>query len=97
MKTVKRKISKACILKKISLDDIKTRHFPWMVAIVLIVFLTLGILLYWQKEITLGSLVLWVLQLVVIGLLFIFGVRIGQRDAFVDGFRNGRDGVEKKN
>jgi len=28
-------------------------------------------------------------------LIFVFGVRIAQRDAFVDGFRDGRDGVKK--
>jgi hypothetical protein len=28
-------------------------------------------------------------------LFFVFGVRIAQRDAFVDGFRDGRDGVKK--
>ncbi len=30
-------------------------------------------------------------------LTFILGIRVAQRDAFVDGFRDGRDGIKKKN
>ena len=81
--------------KKISINNLKTRHFPWMLAVVLVIFLTAGVLFYWQNAVSLEALVVWVLGLVVIGLVFIFGERVAQRDGFVNGFRNGRNGVKK--
>lgn len=78
------------VKKKLGLDNLKTHHFPRILAVVLLSFLTVGILFYWQNAITLESLVFWVFGLVVIGLVFILGIRVAQRDAFLDGFRNGR-------
>jgi len=33
--------------KKISINNLKTRHFPWLVSAFLVLFLTAGLLLYW--------------------------------------------------
>lgn len=81
--------------KRISLGNVKAYHFPWILIAVLIILLTSGILLYWLNAMTLTSLAVWILGLVVIGLLLVFGTGVAQRDAFINGFRNGRDGVKK--
>ena len=73
----------------------EVQHFPWILAAILIVWLTAGIFLYWQNAINLGSLALWILGMVIIGFLFVFGIRIAQKDGFVNGFRDGRDGLKK--
>ena len=73
----------------------KVQHFPWILAVVLVVWLTAGIFLYWQNAINLGSLTLWILGMVMIGFLFVYGIRIAQKDGFINGFRNGRNGFKK--
>ena len=35
------------------------------------------------------------LGLLALAFLYVFGVRVAQKDAFIDGFRNGRDGIKK--
>jgi len=82
-------------VRKVSVNNIKIQHFPRILAVVLVIFLTAGVLLYWQNAITLGGLVFWVLGLVVVGLVFVFGIRVAQKDAFLDGFQNGRNGVKR--
>lgn len=42
------------------------------------------------------GLVFGLVGLVVLVLTFVFGVRVAQRDAFLDGFKNGRDGIKKR-
>lgn len=83
------------VRRKVSVNNIKIQQLLRILAVVLVFFLTAGALLYWQNAITLEGLVLSVLGSVVIGLLFVFGVRVVQRNAFLDGFRNGRNGVER--
>lgn len=73
----------------------KVHHFPWILAAILVVWLTAAIFLYWQNAVTLGSLALWILGMVIIGFLFIYGIRLAQKNGFIDGFRNGRNGIKK--
>jgi len=83
------------MMRELTADKIRTQLFSWIFIIVLVVFLTAGVLLYWQNSVTLGALALWTLGLVIIGFLFVFGTRVAQKDGFIDGFRNGRDGVKR--
>lgn len=71
-----------------------TRVF-WALLIVLIVLVGFSAILYWQGDISLQALVLWVLGAVVIGALFVFGRRGAQKDGYINGFRDGRGNVKK--
>lgn len=82
------------IVKKIGVNNLKTRHFPWLVGAILVFFLTAGVLLYWLGVISVGIFVLGALGILIIGFLFVFGIRVAQKNGFVDGFKNGRDGVK---
>lgn len=82
--------------KRLSFDGIKADHFSWIVALTLTLLLTGGIFFYWQQAISFEGLVFWVLGLVVIGLVFVFGARLAQRDGFQDGFKNGLNGAKRE-
>ena len=83
------------VKKKSSLNSFKVNSFRWLLILILLVSLGIGIFLYWQNSISWLVLVFWSLILVVIGLLFALGIRIAQRNGFIDGFKNGRNGVKK--
>lgn len=71
-----------------------TRVF-WALLIVLIVLVGFSVILYWQGDISLQALVLWVLGAAVIGALFVFGQRGAQKDGYVNGFGDGRNKVKR--
>lgn len=60
------------------------------------VFLALGGLLYWQGTIQMKGLILMGITALVSGILFTFGVRIAQKDGFLDGYVRAKDHFDKK-
>lgn len=74
---------------------IKRKHVTWMVVILLCVLVGGTGILYWQDVMKFGGLVFVVLMAVLLGLVVVLGMTVTQRNGFLDGFRDGRDGVKK--
>ena len=81
------------IEKRPRLAQLQPQHFIWILAISLAILCTIGGLLFYRNEISLRALTCWLLGLIVVGLLFILGIRISQRNSFINGFHDGRDRV----
>lgn len=64
--------------------------------LLLAVFLALGGLLYWQETIQVKGIILIGVIALVSGILFTFGVRIAQKDGFLDGYVRAKDHFDKK-
>lgn len=60
------------------------------------IFLALAAFLYWQNHILKTGLILWGVFALVVGVLFVFGVRMAQRDGFLDGYGRTKDNFDKK-
>lgn len=73
----------------------KKKHFTWALAILLFVLVSGTGILYWQDVMKFGGLVFVVLMAVLLGLVVVLGVTVAQKDGFLNGFRDGRDGVRK--
>jgi len=76
------------------LKKVKFTHINRVQMIVLVLLTGYVVALYWQNIITLGSLVFLTLGFAVIGVLFVFGARVIQKDGFANGFRDGVDGIK---
>ena len=64
--------------------------------IVLGIFLVIIGFLYWQNRITEIGLITVILVVLATGGLFVFGVRIAQKDGFFDGYIRAKDELNKK-
>lgn len=64
--------------------------------VLLAISLAVGAGLYWQGSIQESGLVLLVIVTLVVGILFPFGVRVAQRDGFLDGYVQAKNGLDKK-
>lgn len=69
--------------------ELKCPYINLVLLVVLVFLAGHASLLYWQKLLSFGHLTFWILGLVLIGALFVFGTRIVHKDGFVDGFKNG--------
>lgn len=64
--------------------------------LLLAVFLALGGLLFWQGTIRKTGLILIGITALASGILFTFGVRLAQKDGFLDGYARAKDHFNKK-
>jgi len=64
--------------------------------IVLGIFLVFAGFLYWQNRITEIGLITVILVALATGFLFVFGVRIAQKDGFFDGYVRAKNELDKK-
>lgn len=64
--------------------------------IILAFFLAIAGFLYWQGQINLESLLLVAILILVAGISFTFGVRIAQKDGFLNGYARAKDNFDKK-
>lgn len=64
--------------------------------ILLAIFLAIGGFLYWQEYIQEEGLILIGVIALVAGILFTFGVRIAQKDGFLDGYARAKNNFDKK-
>jgi len=60
------------------------------------IFLASAGFLYWQNRITEIGLIIMVLIALTAGVLFVFGIRIAQKDGFIDGYARAKDNLDKK-
>ena len=60
------------------------------------IFLALAAFLYWQNHISLFALIVTGILGLAVVVLFVFGVRISQRDGFLDGYARAKDNFDKK-
>lgn len=68
-------------------EKVKTKNIKWIFIFLVISFLGIGGVLYWQDDITLRGLLLLILMSLLTGISFVLGTRIAQKDGFVDGFK----------
>lgn len=62
----------------------------------LAIFLASGGFLYWQGFLQEMGLVLIGVIVLVVAILFVFGIRIAQKDGFLDGYVRAKDDFDKK-
>ena len=71
------------------------RRVIYLFSFIWVVFLGLVGFLYWQGYIQQVALILLGIIALIVAIVFIIGVRIAQRDGFMNGFKNGRDGTHR--
>lgn len=59
-------------------------------------FLAITGVLYWQGQIGLESLLLVGIIALVAGISYVFGIRIAQKDGFLDGYARAKDNFDKQ-
>lgn len=74
---------------------IERGHVIWALATLLFILVGGTGVLYWQEALTSGGLIFVVLIAGLLGLVIVLGVAVAQRNGFVDGFLDGRDGVKR--
>ena len=82
--------------RKITSFRLKIRHFVWLLAAVLVLSLIPGVFHFWQGFVNLTFLIFWILVLLIIGVLFVFGLRFAQKDSFLDGYTKAKDDFDKE-
>ena len=64
--------------------------------IVLAIFLAIAGVLYWQGYIQAIELLLAGIIALVAGIAYVFGIRVAQKDGFLDGYSRAKDNFDKK-
>jgi len=64
--------------------------------VLLALFLAFTGFLYWKEYIQEAGLILVGIIALAAGILFVFGVRIAQKDGFIDGYARAKDNFDKK-
>jgi hypothetical protein len=67
-----------------------------LLGVLLAISLVVGGAFYWYGCIQEAGLVLVVIVVLVVGILFPFGVRMAQRDGFLDGYARAKDHFDRK-
>lgn len=76
---------------RIFFEKVKTENIKGIFIFLMISFMGIGGVLYWQDDITIWGLLLLIFMSLLSGVSFVWGTRIAQKDGFVDGFRKGKN------
>ena len=77
-------------------NGLTSERINCLFGIVLAIFLAIGGFLYWQGYIQEIVLILVGIIALVAGISYVFGIRIAQKDGFLDGYTRAKDGFDKE-
>jgi len=69
---------------------IKLQNLRLLLIGLILVFITIGILLYWKNFWEISGLIFLLLAILVMGLFLIFSTKVSYMDGLRDGYRNGK-------
>lgn len=84
------------MMKKRLVNGLNTDKITHFFGLTLAIFLAIGGFLYWQGYIQELGLILLGIITIVVGISFILGVRVSQKDGFLDGYVRAKDNFNKK-
>jgi hypothetical protein len=83
-------------MKLLKKKGITSGRINRLLGVLLAISLAVGAGLHWQGSIREAGLVLLIIVALIVGILFPFGVRMAQRDGFLDGYARAKDHFDRE-